>query len=113
MGLIFILYQGVFSPYRICFGDNAYGGMAVFEIIQDFFFLGDIIVSFNTGIYQEGQLVMLRTPITISYAKFWLWIDLFSSFPYSMALSVEDYFDIRFKAEVDNNVLFKINKGIR
>ena len=94
MGLIFILYQGVFSPYRICFNDMATGGAAVFEIIQDFFFLLDIIVSFNTGIYENGSLVMVRAPIVNSYIRMWFWIDLIASFPYSLVLSYNDYFDI-------------------
>ncbi len=105
-GLIFIFYQGILSPYRICFNDLATGGVAIFEIFQDLFFILDMFVSFNTGILEDGTLVMLRVPITINYIKMWFWIDLIASFPYSLVLSYQDYFDINSFHE--NN----INKGV-
>jgi len=94
LGLVFIIYQGIFSPYRICFNDMAVGGVAIFEIIQDFFFIIDIFISLNTGIYDNGSLVLQRKHITISYFKLWFWIDIVASFPYPLAISYQDYFDI-------------------
>jgi len=72
----------------------ATGGVAYFEIVQDFFFILDVFLSFNTGIFENGTLIMLRAPITISYIKLWFWIDLIASFPYSLVLSPEDYFNV-------------------
>ncbi len=92
VGLLFILYQSVLSPYRICFNEPAKGGMGIFEIFQDFYFIVDIILSFNSGTYEDGSIVMLRIPITITYLKMWFWIDLIASFPYSLVLSGKEYF---------------------
>ena len=94
IGLVFVLYQSIFAPYRICFNDMANGGIAVFEMIQDFFFMIDILASFNTGIYKNGSIVMQRKEITMTYLKSWFCIDFVASFPYPIVISYEDYFNI-------------------
>jgi hypothetical protein len=70
-------------PYRLCFNDDPSGGMQVFETFIDCIFLVDIVISFNTGFYQKGYLVMKRKDIVINYIKTWFLIDLVASFPYN------------------------------
>lgn len=93
-GLLLILYQGVVSPYRICFDDDAVGGLAIFENFIDFYFLIDFFTNFHTGYYESGYLVMDRKLVILKYLKFWLWVDLAGSFPFTLIISPDRYFDI-------------------
>jgi hyperpolarization activated cyclic nucleotide-gated potassium channel 2 len=43
----------------------------------------DILVTFNTGFYKKGYLVMKRKEIIKNYLKTWFFLDLLASFPYS------------------------------
>lgn len=47
----------------------------------------DIVVTFNTGFYKKGYLVMKRKEIIKNYLKTWFILDLLASFPYSWAMS--------------------------
>lgn len=71
VGMIFILYQGVTTPYRICFSLNSVGFLAGFEIFQDFYFMVDIVMSFFTGVYIQGNLEMKRAAVILEYFKLW------------------------------------------
>jgi len=71
IGMIFILYQGILTPFRICFSQNSVGFLAGFEIFQDFYFIIDIFLSLNTGVYIEGNLEMKRQKVVIEYFKLW------------------------------------------
>ena len=50
---------------------------------MDVSFMIDIIVTFNTGFYKKGYLVMKRKDIVKNYLKTWFFIDLVATFPYS------------------------------
>ncbi len=95
IGMIFIIYQAIFVPIRICFDLPAVGSQAVFELLQDFYFLVDIFVSFNTAYYEKGNLIMQRMKIIINYFKLWFWLDMAASFPYSLLVNSTDYFDLQ------------------
>ncbi len=94
IGMVFIIYQGILVPFRICFEIQAYGGMAVFELMQDFYFMLDILITANTGYYDKGNLILMRHMILLNYIKLWFWLDLAASFPYSMLVNIEEYFSI-------------------
>ncbi len=70
-------------PYRLCFDNDAEGGFFILETSIDVIFLIDIVVTFNTGFYKKGYLVMKRREIVINYLKTWFLIDLIASFPYT------------------------------
>jgi len=94
IGMVFIIYQGILVPFRICFESQAYGILGVFELIQDFYFLFDIILTANTGYYHNGNLILMRKLIILNYLKLWFWLDLAASFPYSMLVNLEEYFNL-------------------
>jgi hypothetical protein len=94
IGMVFIIYQGIIVPFRICFDAQAIGTQALIELIQDFYFLIDILISFNTGFYENGNLYMLRSKIICNYLKLWFWLDSAASFPYSLVVNSEEYFDL-------------------
>lgn len=94
VGMIFIIYQGIIVPFRICFDSQASGGFAVFELLQDFFFLIDIVLTANSGYYEKGDLILIRSKIILNYLKLWFWLDVAASFPYSLLVNASEYFDI-------------------
>ena len=81
--LFFIIYQSIIIPFRLCFEVDAAGGLYYFETIIDVSFMIDILVTFNTGFYKKGYLVMKRKEIIKNYLKTWFVLDLLASFPYS------------------------------
>jgi hyperpolarization activated cyclic nucleotide-gated potassium channel 2 len=62
--------------------------MWIFETFIDSLFLVDIIISFNTGFYKKGYLVMKRREIIMNYLKTWFIIDLVASFPYTWFIPI-------------------------
>ncbi len=101
--MIFIIYQGILVPFRICFDSQADGGVAIFELIQDFFFMIDILLTANSGYYEKGDLILLRTKIFWNYIKLWFWLDLAASFPYSLLVNVAEYFNISIDHSASNS----------
>ena len=99
MGFIFIVYQSIMIPYNLCFGVHPEGGMIVFDTIIDCFFiidicnitlnLANIVITFNTGFYQKGIVVMIRREIVANYLKTWFLLDLIASFPYNWVFDFE------------------------
>ena len=83
MILVFIIYQSIVIPFRLCFNVNATGGIYIFETAMDVSFMIDIVITFNTGFYRKGYLVMKRKDIIINYIKTWFFIDMLASFPYN------------------------------
>lgn len=85
--LLFIIYQVFFVPYRIAFETGNETAWAAFEVIQDFFFIIDLLINFNMGEYEKGEKVMERKQAVIIYLKTWFLIDFVSSFPYDWAVN--------------------------
>jgi hypothetical protein len=75
-------------PFRLCFDVDAAGAIKVVEEIMDVCFMMDIVITFNTGFYKKGYLVMKRKDIIKNYAKTWFFIDLVATFPYSWVMNV-------------------------
>ena len=57
--------------------------MYYIELMQDVFFLLDILLQFNKGYYDKGALILYRPYIVRSYIKTWFLLDLLASFPYN------------------------------
>lgn len=74
-------------PFRLCFDVDASGGLLILENIMDASFMLDIVITFNTGFYKKGYLVMKRKDIILNYLKTWFILDLLASFPYSWAFN--------------------------
>lgn len=70
-------------PFRLCFGVEATGAMFYWETFVDTVFMADIFITFNTGFYKKGYLVMKRKEIIKNYIKTWFVLDVLASFPYS------------------------------
>ena len=57
---------------------------------MDIAFLMDVAVTFNTGFYKKGYLVMKRKDIILNYIKTWFILDMLASFPYSWVMDNDD-----------------------
>ncbi|KAF4711146.1 hypothetical protein FOZ63_006010 [Perkinsus olseni] len=55
--MVFILYESILVPYRLCFKQDASGLLEVLEDALYIFFLLDIALNFFTGVYISGHLV--------------------------------------------------------
>lgn len=88
--LLFIIYQSIIIPFRLCFEVEADGPMLILETIMDVCFMIDVVVTFNTGFYKKGYLVMKRKDIILNYIKTWFILDVLASFPYSWVMNEDD-----------------------
>ena len=86
LGFLIIFYQSIVIPYRISFDVPPEDGWYYLEWIMDGVFWADIILSFNTGIYKKGMLVMQRHRIIWNYVSGWFVLDVLASFPYSLII---------------------------
>ncbi len=68
--LLFILYFFFTIPLEVCF-DVKFNHEAVyyFQYIAGYFFLGDILINFNTAVYLKGKLIKTRHKIVKNYIK--------------------------------------------
>lgn len=83
IAMVFIIYQSLEVPFRLCFDVPLTGGWVVFDFIITIIFFIDIIICFNTGFYKQGNLIQGRLSIFKNYVFGWFWIDLISTIPYS------------------------------
>ena len=61
LGFLIIIYQSTIVPFEICFNVDTEGFIYYLEYWMDAYFLIDILVWFNTGIFIKGILVMKRS----------------------------------------------------
>lgn len=105
IGMLFILYELLMIPLSISFTFES-SGIDTLELVIDIFFLVDIVMTFNTGLYpslqylnciigyyERGHLIVDRKKIVVTYLRKWFWIDLVASFPYSRAMSAPENAD--------------------
>jgi hypothetical protein len=82
IGFLLIIYQSFTVPFNITY-NFVEPSLKYFDYFSDIFFIIDILITFNSGIYKKGVLVMHRKTIIKTYLNGWFGFDLISSFPYS------------------------------
>lgn len=87
MVLWFVIYSSLLLPFQISFTFTVPHTILVTDIMSDTVFLLDIFLSFCTGIYDKGVLLMSRDAIIKKYMSFWFWLDLLASFPYTWIMA--------------------------
>ena len=75
--LIFIVWEIVLIPLLLSFPEINDESIHGIETTITAFFLFDIILNFNTGFYQRGNLVLKRRAIAENYLKNWFMIGKF------------------------------------
>lgn len=78
-----IVYQSITLPMRISFEMVTDTFTFYLETMIDSLFILDVMINFNTGFYEANTLITSRFEIAKDYLKFWFWIDLVSSIPYT------------------------------
>ena len=90
---ILIIIATAYIPFKIAFTDEVDGSFDFgFEIFIVVVFCTDIMLTFNTAVFNEltGLLITDRWQIARRYLKFWFWVDLLSSFPFDLIISEVD-----------------------
>ena len=89
--MVLILFEMIEVPLVLCFSDFKISeGLYNFsKFITAFFFL-DIILTFRTGYYSKGKLILNNNKICKNYLSKWFWIDLLSTIPYDVILQSEE-----------------------
>jgi len=90
VGVALIIFQAVYVPYALCFNVQISAEMFIVESVMDAFFMFDIVLNFNTGFYDRGNLIMGRRAIIVNYVRGWFWLDLLASFPYTWVLPQQE-----------------------
>ena len=80
--LIFISYEMIVIPFTLSFDVNMGFTIMIISYIIDCFFILDLFLSFNTGYYSKGNVVMNRRRIISHYLRRWFWLDLISTIPF-------------------------------
>ncbi|CAD8183738.1 unnamed protein product [Paramecium octaurelia] len=83
--MILILYEIITIPIRISFDIEV---SSEFGYVITAAFLLDILLTFNTAIYKNGNINYSYKIIAIEYLKLWFWIDIIASFPYDLLFTV-------------------------
>jgi hypothetical protein len=80
-----IVYSIIVVPYRLAFNVPAENDWLAFELTVDGFFLMDIVLNFNTAIWNNsGELVGKRQTITEQYLRGWFTVDFLSTVPFGL-----------------------------
>ena len=78
--MLFIVYNAIFVPMIVAFGDKYFHALEIIDHIADTAFILDLFVSFRTGFYvRDGAdkvLVLDQTQVAIRYMRGWLLIDI-------------------------------------
>ena len=111
-----ILYHAFVIPYRFCFKARAFGSLKIYEFLMDVFFMIDMALSFLTGYYKKGNIIMKRGPIVRHYMRTWFVIDLLATFPWSWFFADRniDYWpddDFDETADINNGVFHSMVMG--
>lgn len=108
IAMIFIIYQSLEVPFRLCFEVPLTGGWVIFDFIITLVFFFDICICFNTGFYSHGTLVRSRWQIFKNYLKGWFWIDAVSTIPFNWFIN--GVFSDESSSDADNTNIFQ---GVR
>lgn len=86
---ILIVYSVIFIPIQIGFTvqytlDSPLAWLVILDILIDFFFFCDIVVSFHTSYYsdEDDAYVLIPTVVRAKYLKTWFVVDFFSTVPF-------------------------------
>ena len=84
---IVLLISCILSPYTIAFITEESLNMRILSAAIDILFFFDMIVIFNTAIYDDDMKVIVdRKLIAINYLKGWFLIDLFAIIPFDIII---------------------------
>lgn len=85
---LLIIVSAISTPYRMAYVDDNSVPWMVTELLLDFFFFVDIILTFFSAYFDKlDVLVDNRRKIACNYLKFWFIIDFVSIMPLSLIIN--------------------------
>ncbi|CAD8206842.1 unnamed protein product [Paramecium pentaurelia] len=84
-----VMYEMISIPLQISFEIDV---SVEFSRVSTGIFAFDILLNFNTGIFEDGLLKMNRNAIIKDYVQFWFWVDFTTTFPYDIILDESSHF---------------------
>ncbi|MCZ8343937.1 MAG: ion transporter [Leptospira sp.] len=116
--IICITYFAIEVPLRLVFQYRKDIGISISERICQIIFMIDVIINFNTAIYQNRILIQKRSIVSKHYLKTWFLVDFLSAFPFDIlgasvygALGVSDGLRILRLLRVAK--IFELLQGLR
>ena len=80
-----IVYSVISVPYLLGFEVEPEGGLAVFDIVVDVFFMLDIAVNFRTAYYEDSTRVLVTMAGSMAHrymTSAWFYVDVISGVPF-------------------------------
>ena len=90
LGLVLIIVEVITIPLLISFPELDTSDAEWMKTSITLYFSIDMILNFNTGFYERGDLVTKRKKIALHYLKSWFAIDFVSVFPLDNVLNLID-----------------------
>lgn len=84
--MVLIIYSCITIPYRLGFSVEPTDSQLLFDRVVDLIFMIDCGLTFRTAIFIDQRIVVDSNVIAKTYAKGWLFLDFFSSFPFDVLL---------------------------
>jgi len=83
--MVLLIYTALYVPFKVCFVESTSDFGFVLDLVVDFLFLTDIVLTFNTAIEDEhGLFDIRRSKIAKEYCMGWFFIDFFTSIPFQI-----------------------------
>ena len=80
--MLLLIYTAIFVPIKVCFLESSSDVQFIIDLVVDFLFLTDIVLTFNTALEdQQGIYIVKRAKIAKAYCLGWFFIDFFTSIP--------------------------------
>ena len=91
-----LLLVSVIVPFRLAFKQDSNKWLVIYTCIDTFFFIDMIVTFFTALIDPKTQIIELnKAKIAKDYLKFWFWIDIISSIPYTWIFAASQGISLR------------------
>ena len=82
--MFLLIYTALLVPYNVCFVDETTDVQFIFDLMVDFSFMVDIVLTFFTAYEEKGTLVINRHMIAKNYLKGWFMLDVITTIPFQL-----------------------------
>ena len=61
--MLLLIYTALWVPFKVCFIDKSSDAEFVFDLVVDFLFLTDIVLTFNSAIEDEQGIYITKRSV--------------------------------------------------
>ena len=88
--MVLLLYTALYVPFKVCFVETTSDFGFLLDLVVDFLFLTDIVLTFNTALEESSGLYNVsRGAICKSYCRGWFFIDFLTSLPFQILEKIQ------------------------